>query len=402
MPGSSGAAGAGAPATGGGAGTGGSAASAGNGGSGGTPGGAGGPPNAAGTGGAVGGAGAGGSGAGAVGASGSGGVNAAGTAGAGGTGGVEPSGGQGGEGVVTGTPVEDALESLPNIRQEHAVVAAAGRIYVITGYEAMGGGALAVTSSVMAYDPAGDSWVEVADFPVPMNHGNVGVVNEKIYVAGFYVNGMTEATAQVFEYDPGTDDWTEKQAMPGGTERGAGCVAVHAGSMVVVGGARNGGSVATVTRYDVAANTWETLPDLPEQREHCVAGAIDGVIYVAGGREDSITNIQDTTWAFDVTGNEWVEKAPLMPSRGGLAGAVLGGRLIVFGGEGNPMSGTNGMFDSIDAYDPGANSWEKLGVMDIPRHGYGAGVLNGKIYLAGGATRQGGAASANNSVFYFE
>jgi N-acetylneuraminic acid mutarotase len=298
--------------------------------------------------------------------------------------------------------MEEPLESLPNIRQEHAVVAAAGKIYVITGYEAVGGGGLTVTNSVMAYDPASDSWTEVADFPVPMNHGNAGVVNDKIYVAGFYVNGMTEATAQVFEYDPSTDDWTEKQAMPAGTERGAGCVAVHEGSMYVVGGARNGGSVATVTRYDAAANTWETLPDLPEQREHCVAGAIDGVLYVAGGREDSITNIQDTTWAFDVIGNEWVEKVPLMPSRGGLAGAVLGGRLIVFGGEGNPMSGTNGIFDSIDAYEPTSNSWEKLGVMDIPRHGYGAGVLNGKIYLPGGATRQGGAASANVSVLYFE
>jgi N-acetylneuraminic acid mutarotase len=400
-PGSSAAAGTGATsATGGsaGAGTGGIAPSAGIGGRTGAGGIVGDPPFFAGRGG---GAGVGGSAAGVSGAGGSGGLNAAGGP-SGGTGGNDPSGGQGGDGVLTGTPVEDALMELPRSRQEHNVVAAAGKIYVIAGYETMGGTGLQVTDSVMAYDPGSDSWADVASFPVPMNHANAGVVNDKIYVAGFYINGMTEATAQTFEYDPGMDEWTEKAPLPAGTERGAACVAVDGGHLYVIGGARNGMSVASASRYDAAADTWETLPDLPEQREHCTAGAIDGVIYVAGGREGSISNIQDTTWAFDPVQAMWLEKAPLMPSRGGLAGGVLGGRLFVFGGEGNPAAGTNGIFDSIDAYDPGANTWEKIGVMDVPRHGYGAGVMDGKIYLPGGAIRQGGAAAANVSVFYLE
>jgi len=71
-------------------------------------------------------------------------------------------------------------------------------------------------------------------------------------------------------------------------------------------------------------------------------------------------------------------------ARGGLAGAVLAGRLYVFGGEGNKER-SSGVFPDIDAYDPSTNTWEKLAPMFAPRHGYGAATLNGRIYLAGGA-----------------
>jgi hypothetical protein len=38
--------------------------------------------------------------------------------------------------------------------------------------------------------------------------------------------------------------------------------------------------------------------------------------------------------------------------------------------------------------------------MFVPRHGYGAATLNGRIYLPGGATHQGAGATQDNSVFY--
>jgi N-acetylneuraminic acid mutarotase len=312
-------------------------------------------------------------------------------------------GGEAGEpSVGAGTPTEDPLKALAKVRQEHSVAAAAGKIYVIGGYEPMGtGNNLVVTASVEAYDPKGDSWSGAADFPVPMNHGNVGTIDDVIYVAGFYINGMSEATTQVFAYDPAMDEWTEKAAMPAGTERAAGCAAVDGGKLYVTGGANMGMSVEDFARYDPDANEWETLPSLPDQREHCVSAAIGGKIYVTGGREDSITNVVQTSYVFDVAGGKWSEIAKLMPPRGGLAGAALGGRFFVFGGEGNPDTTTH-VFPDIDAYTPGTNTWEKVGEMDIPRHGLGAAALGDKIYLPGGATMQGGAASNNVSVFYLQ
>jgi N-acetylneuraminic acid mutarotase len=269
-------------------------------------------------------------------------------------------------------------------------------VYVIGGYVAN-----SVSDSVIAYDPGTDEFRDVEPFPAPLNHGNAGVVGDKLYVAGFYINGgMSTATAQVFAYDPAADEWTEKTSMPAGTERAAGCVAVDAGFMYVVGGADGGMSVDDVSRYDAAADEWEVLPNLPERREHCVAGAIGGIIYVAGGRADGISGIQPKTWALDAVAKTWTEKAALPVPRGGLAGATLGNELFVFGGEGNTQA-TSGVFADIDAYDPVSNSWKALEPMLIPRHGFGAATLGDAIYLMGGATRQGGGASDDNSVFYF-
>jgi hypothetical protein len=62
-----------------------------------------------------------------------------------------------------------------------------------------------------------------------------------------------------------------------------------------------------------------------------------------------------------------------------------------------------GVFDNIEAYDPTADSWEEFPPMVLPRHGYGAGQLDGRIYLMGGALMQGGGmASDSATVYYFE
>jgi N-acetylneuraminic acid mutarotase len=259
-----------------------------------------------------------------------------------------------------------------------------------------------VTDSVQAYEPAKDSGRDVKSFPVKMNLGKACAIHDKIYVAGYYINGgMSTATTDAYAYDPKADAWTKIASLPAGSQRAASCVAVNAGLMYVVGGADSGKSVDDAARYDPATNTWEELPVLPERREHCSAGFIQGVLYVAGGRADGITGIEPKTWAFDPTSKAWTEKASLAPPRGGLAGAVLGNRLFVFGGEGN-MNASTGVFPDIDVYDPVTNQWQALPPMLVPRHGYGAAVVAGRIYLAGGAVHQGAGGSDEVSAFWLD
>ena len=306
------------------------------------------------------------------------------------------SAGSGGAAPTSARPVEKALPDLAQILQEHSVAALDGEGYVIGGYAAN-----QVTDQVQAYDPSTNRWRQVAKFPAPMNHGNAGTVNGKIYVAGFYITGMSGATTQTFAYDSKADSWTEVEPMPSGTERAASCVAVDGDYLYVIGGAHMGMSRDTVTRYDAAADSWETLPKFPERREHCAAGAIGGIVYVGGGRVDGITGVEPKTYAYDPKAMSWAQKASIDPARGGVAGAMLGGRLLIFGGEGNGDA-QSGVFPQIDAYDPVSDTWELIGTMDVPRHGYGAAVIDDKVYLLGGATRQGGGAANKSSVFYFE
>ncbi len=291
--------------------------------------------------------------------------------------------------------LQEPLPQLPSVRQEHAVVALGQDIYVIGGFTPN------VTPTVEAFNPGLGSWRSVAEFPFALHHANAAAVDGRLYVAGFYLGAsFTLASGRVFEYDPTLDEWSERGLMPGGSERASACVAALDGKIYLFGGARLGGSVTDSSVYDVVSDTWQALPPLPEAREHCVAGAIDGTLYVAAGRSGGIAGFAPNTWAFDPATLTYTARAPIPTPRGGVAGAVLDGKLHVLGGEGNPAD-PSGVFDEIEAYDPASDTWETLTPMLEPRHGLAAAVLDGRIYLPGGASTQGFGAVDAHSVLSF-
>jgi N-acetylneuraminic acid mutarotase len=282
------------------------------------------------------------------------------------------------------------------VRQEHAVVALDGEVYVIGGFTP------SATATNAAYDPGTGMWRAIADFPVVFHHANAAAIGGKLYVTGFHLGtSFTDADERVFEYDPVDDDWMPKTSMPAGTERGASCIAVLDSLIYVFGGAA-AATVATSSAYDPVLDEWQPLPPLPEPREHCVAGAIGGKVYIAAGRSGGITGFQPSTWAYDPAAREYEPLAPIRTPRGGAAGAVHGGRLLVFGGEGNPDLQSSGVFQTVEAYDPSTNSWDPLPDMLVPRHGFGAAVVGDRVYLPGGATSQGFGPVAVHTEVYFE
>lgn len=274
-------------------------------------------------------------------------------------------------------------------RQETAVVGLDGEVWVIGGFDARG----RITDRIEIYDPATDSWRTGPSLPLPMHHVNAAAVDGKLYVLGFLIAGFA-ADGRSFVYDRAVDAWTEVSAMPSARRRGASGVAVDRGRIYVLGGLR-GGAVADASVYDPASDRWSALPDMPRPADHLVAGAIDGVLYAAGGRSGGITGHTARVDAFDIAEGAWSEVTSMPTSRGGTAGAVQGGRLYVFGGEGN-QSQPSGVFASAEAYDPATDTWEVLPPMRTPRHGTGAAAVRDAIYVPGGATTQAfGAVDAN-------
>jgi N-acetylneuraminic acid mutarotase len=88
-----------------------------------------------------------------------------------------------------------------------------------------------------------------------------------------------------------------------------------------------------------------------------------------------------------------------MPTaRGGTACGVIGDRLVVVGGEGNPAPGSRGVFPQVEAYDAAANAWQTLAPMRTPRHGMGAAAWDGKLYVPGGANQQAFGAVATHEI----
>lgn len=300
----------------------------------------------------------------------------------------------------SGTPTQEQRAALPAVRQEHSAAALEGEVYVIGGFTP------SVTASVQAYDPLGDSWRARADFPTALHHANVAAASGKIYVLGFNRgSSFTDIDGRVFAYDPSNDVWEERAPLPVGTERSSSCVATLGSKIYLFGGSTNTAgtsvSVSYSSAYDTELDEWQELPDLPETREHCLAGGVDDLLYIVSGRSGGIGGISPQSWAFDPATNMYSERQPIPTPRGGTAGAVLGGRIYVFGGEGNGDD-PDGIFHEVEVYDPSTDSWEQLPDMLIARHGFAAAALEQRIYLPGGATSQGFGAGEAHTVFFFE
>lgn len=315
------------------------------------------------------------------------------------------SGGGDDDGGPTPTPTPDlpgewtAAAALPGgARQETAVVALGGKVYVLGGFD----GGLAVVSDVEVFDPALGTWSTAQPLPVAMHHANAAVADGKIWVLG-YLSGFDFAVhGEVYSYDPGADEWTARMAMPLGTERGASSVAADGNQIYVAGGLRDGGAVADFSVFSATTGTggtWTGLVDLPAARDHGAAGAIGGIFYAAGGRSADIGSHVPDLLAWDpATPASWSVKTPMPTSRGGIAAAVMGAKLYVFGGEGNAAT-TTAVFAESESYDPLTDTWTSLQPMLTPRHGTGAATVGDRIWVPGGADEDAFAAVDTNESF---
>ncbi|MGY0385592.1 Kelch repeat-containing protein [Nocardioides sp. WG-D5] len=77
----------------------------------------------------------------------------------------------------------------------------------------------------------------------------------------------------------------------------------------------------------------------------------------------------------------WQERAPMALERQELYPEVVDDRIYVAGGLLNPNTGVSAHFD---AYDPGADAWNRLATMPQARHHIGLAEANGSLYAVGG------------------
>jgi len=290
-------------------------------------------------------------------------------------------GGAGGDATSRGWKTLAPLPGGP--RQETAVVALDGRVVVLGGFDETGD----VVADVEIYDPATDTWSAGAPLPEPLHHINAAVVDGKVYVLGALSGLDFTVVGRSYVLDPAAGSWTQLASMPPGSERGAGAVGVIGARVYVAGGLGLTASVADVSIYDVEQDAWEAGPPMPAALDHLVGGAVDGVFHVIGGRSGGIQAISGAVYALDPAAFAWASRAPMITPRGGAAAAVVGGRFLVVGGEGN-ADAPSGVFPHNEAYDPATDTWESLPAMPSPRHGTGAAGVGNTLYVPGGADKQ--------------
>jgi N-acetylneuraminic acid mutarotase len=224
------------------------------------------------------------------------------------------------------------------------------------------------------YDPAADSWKSLA--PLPGTRGSAVAVEAggKIYVIG----GATTVEGS-------KESWT----MSSGAATSPETVSPF---FTFFGPAR---VLTTNDVYDPATNKWEHRKPMSVPRNHIFAGAVNGKIYVIGGRTGSAyimtatnTNVVEE---YDPASDTWTGPLQRMPTARSGGGYASDGRRIYCAGGEVTTTQLTGAFRAVEAYDPATNSWSTLPSMPIPRHGVAGAVIGNEFHLVSGMMQTAGA-----------
>ena len=302
---------------------------------------------------------------------------------------------------------------FPEPDEELYGVAVNGKLYVIGGW-----GEGKARGANYEYDPATDRWTKKKSMPRPAHHAALAAANGRIYVIGGFVapektqipvGGAWEPIDDVWEYDPPADSWKSLAPLPG--KRGSAVAVEVGGKIYVIGGATTvegskdpffaffGPSRVLTTNdvYDPATNKWTSRRPMSVARNHAFAGAVNGKIYVIGGRTGhgfilSATNT-DVVEEYNPVSDMWSAPKERMPTaRSGGAWGTDGRRIYVAGGEVTTKE-LVGVFRGIEAYEPATNSWTTMPSMPMPRHGVAGAVIGNRFHLVSGMIQSAGALS---------
>jgi len=299
------------------------------------------------------------------------------------------------------------LAPFPEPSEEILGTAAAGKMYVFAGiapvWKPMG--------LVYEYDPATNRWTKKKPMALPSHHVAFTEYHGKIYGFGGFAYPQSGPASWVpinnaWEYDPATDVWKALAPMP--SKRGSGVAAVVGDKIYVIGGISNipgsaetalnqttaQASVGTVEEYDPRENSWRERSPMPTPRNHATAGAVNGKIYVIGGRVGAafigLASDISVVEEYDPAADKWSAPRARMPTtRSACVSGVYNGRIYVAGGEyqDTRMMAT---FKAVEAYDPATNSWTDMPPMPVSRHGLAAGVIGNRLILVGGDVQSAG------------
>jgi len=247
------------------------------------------------------------------------------------------------------------------------------------------------TAKTEFYDPAVGTWSPGPDLPVPLHHAMMVSYQNTVWVIGGFEPRGSEiigaASARVLHLNQAQTAWVEGPGLH--HARGDGAAAVVADKIVVVGGRTAGTSPAPVIPTEVFDGiSWRDAAPIPVPGDHLAAASDGRYLYAVGGRRLEVTSNTAAVQRFDPVADRWVQ-LPVAPGKVSDAGAaIVGGRLIVVGGE---SIGT--VFKTVWAYDLASSTWSVLPSLAAPRHWLGVTAIGNTLYAIDGASQPGHNAS---------
>ncbi len=137
----------------------------------------------------------------------------------------------------------------------------------------------------------GAGWATLAPLNNAVNHPGGIVFNGKIYIIGGSHNlneaAITQRTVQV--YDEQTNTWTNMADMPLAIDHILSSVVIYGNRIIVLGGhTAHNTPTKQVFAYDPATNLWSVLSPMRAAKSAGVAAVLNGNIYYTGGNFSAI------------------------------------------------------------------------------------------------------------------
>jgi hypothetical protein len=207
-------------------------------------------------------------------------------------------------------------------------------------------------------------WTTATAMPTRRAEVAAARIDDRVFVAGGYEGPF------VFEaYDLVADSWSTLADLPLPLDHAS--LAAHEGSLYLAGG----GS-ARLFAYDPATNTWSELGAPPYDRYASAAVVLGARLYLIGGLGPS----PETPLRYDFALDEWTTLAPMSVRRDHVGAIVWNGEIHALSGR--AADGSN--YTSTEIYNPTSDTWRAGSSMHEGRSGFGATELGGKLYVAGG------------------
>ena len=282
-----------------------------------------------------------------------------------------------------------------NAEAQRAVVG--GKLYSFGGFDATKA-CCTPTARAFAFDPAAGTWTPIRSMPAMNGTGRGGVTHSgmtadasAIYFAGGYTSdasgtGQIFGTKEVWRYDVAADTYSRLPDLP--VERSAGQLEYLGGKLHFFGGTNLQRTADTPEHWALdLANTaagWVARAPMPNARHHMGSAVLGGKIYAVGGQHghDQALVTQSAVHVYDPVTNAWTARASLPRAIGHISGATfpMDGSIVVLGGETSHGSSTA----EANAYDPATDTWTALTPMPAARHSGVAGTIGGAIYYSTG------------------
>ena len=267
-----------------------------------------------------------------------------------------------------------------------------GNLYVVGGFQTSGG---APVSNTQVYNPTTNVWTTAAAIPTPVFAPASVVVGTSLYVIGGFEGSSATPTNLVQVYNSNANTWSTKSAMP--TARGSVTAVLDGNALYVIGGNGSTLQLNTVEKYvpstdtwteeapllvgksdlsagllgttivaadgfaasgdtgdnegyNVSTNTWSSLTADPSPRNASCSGALTGLLFVAGGLNNSIPQTTTTVnESFNATSNKWTSQAAMPTAALWQGSAVANGLLYCFGGQ---ASNQGAVINNVQIYQP--------------------------------------------------